>query len=164
MFGESMNTPLPRYASRVKRPVLLLLGALLFLTALLPAPPPVSSAEAVVTVSVTVVPNPIEIAVRIPSHVREGVPFPVLALIDNSGDFSIEGAVAAIHMPEGIELILRGSEVDLGTIRPNGSTTVMWLVRALTEGNYVVVVSISGIYDGDIVTAQDAVLVTVRSR
>jgi uncharacterized membrane protein len=93
-----------------------------------------------------------------------GTPFPILAFIENDGNFGIEEAAATIHTPEDIEVILRGTEVDLGTIRPNGSTTVMWLVRALTEGNYVVVVSISGIYDGDVVTAQDAILVTVRSR
>lgn len=158
-----MSMP-PRCASRVKRLVLLLLGAALLLTAPLPAPPPVSSAEAVVTVSVTVLPNPIVIAVRIPSRVQAGKPFPILAFIENSADSGIEEAVGTIHTPEGIEVILRGTEVDLGTIQTHGSTTAMWLVRALTEGNYVVVVSISGIYDGDVVTAQDAVLVTVRSR
>jgi hypothetical protein len=164
MSGESMNMPPARCTGRVKRLILLLLGAVLLLTALLPAPPPVSSAEAVVTVSVTVVPSPVEINVRIPSHVREGVPFPVLAFIENSGDSRIEEAVATIHIPEDIEVILRGTEVDLGTIRTHGSTTAMWLVRALEEGNYVILVSISGTYDGDIVTGQDAALVTVRGR
>lgn len=159
-----MNMPLPRCASRVKRLVLVLLGAVLLLTALLPAPPPVSSAEAVVTVSVTVLPNPIVVTVRTPPRVRAGTPFPILASIESSADSGIEEAAATIHTPEDMELILRGTEVDLGAIPANGLTTAMWLVRALTEGNYVVVVSISGIYDGDVVTAQDATLVTVRSR
>jgi hypothetical protein len=162
MCGESMNVPLPRCASRVKRLVLLLLGAALLLTALLPAPPPVSSAEAVVTVSVTVLPNPIVVTVRTPPGV--GVPFPILAFIESSADSGIEEAAATIHPPDGFEVIMPGSAVDLGTIRAHGSAVAMWLVRALEMGNYVVLVSVSGDYDGDIVTGQDAALVTVRSR
>jgi hypothetical protein len=159
-----MNMPLPRYANRVKRLALLLLGAVLLLTAPLPAPPPVSSAEAVVTVGVTVLPNPIVVTVRTPPRVRAGTPFPILAFIENSADSRIEEAVATLHIPEGIEVILRGTEVDLGTVQTHGSTTAMWLVRALSEGNYVVLVSISGTYNGDVVTVQDAALVTIRSR
>jgi hypothetical protein len=159
-----MDMPPARCTGRVKRLVLPLLGAVLLLTAPLPAPPPVSSEEAVVTVSVTVVPNPIEINARIPPRARVGVPFPVLAFIENGANSRIEEAVATIHTPEDIEVILRGTEVDLGTIRTHGSTTAMWLVRALEEGNYVILVSISGTYDGDIVTSQDAALVTVRGR
>lgn len=159
-----MNMPLPRCASRVKRLVLLLLGAVLLLTALLPGPPPVSSAEAVVTVSVTVLPNPIVVTVRTPPWVRVGVPFPVLAFIESSADSGIEEAAATIHTPEDIEVIIRGTEVELGAIPANGTTTAMWLVRSLAEGNYVVLVSVSGIYGGDVVTGQDSALVTVRSR
>lgn len=159
-----MDMPLPRCAGRVKRLVLLLLGAVLLLTAPLPAPPPVSSAEAVVTVSVTVLPNPIVVTVRTPPRVRAGTPFPILAFIENGGNSRIEEAVATIHTPEDIEVIIRGTEVDLGAIPENGSTPAMWLARAITEGNYVVLVSVSGTYGGDIVTAHDTALLTIRSR
>ena len=159
-----MNMPLPRCASRLKGLVLLLLGAVLLLTAPLPAAPPVSSAEAVVTVSVTVLPTPIVVTVRTPPRVRVGTPFPVVAFIENEGNFGIEDAAATIHTPDGFQVVIPGSGVDLGTIRAHRSAVAMWLVRALETGNYVVLVSVSGTYDGEIVTGQDAVLVTIRSR
>jgi hypothetical protein len=164
MSGESMNMPLPCCASRVKRLALLLLGAVLLLAALLPGPPPVSSAEAVVTVSVMVLPNPIVVTIPTPPRVRVGVPFPILAFIESSADSGIEEAAATIHPPDGFEVVMPGSAVDLGTIRAHGSAVAMWLVRALEMGNYVVLVSVSGIYGGDVVTGQDSALVTVRSR
>ncbi len=159
-----MNMALPRYARRVKRLALLLLVAVLLLTAPLPAPPPVSSAEAVVTVSVTVLPNPIVVTVRTPPRVRVGTPFPILAFVENSADSSIEEVVATIHTPDGFEVVISRRGGDLGTIRAHRSAVAMWLVRALAKGNYVVLVSVSGTYGGDIVTGQDAALVTVRSR
>jgi len=164
MSGGHRDMPMPRHASRVKRVALPLLGAILLLAQPLPAPEPVSSEGAVVTVSVTVLPNPIEVTVRTPPRVRAGVPFPVLAFIENCSESRIEAAVATIHTPDSVEVIVVGRGVDLGTIPANGANTAVWLVRALTEGNYVLLVSISGIYDGDVVTAQDAVLVPVRDR
>ncbi len=156
--------PLPRHASRVKRLALPLLGAILLLAQPLPAPDPVSSEAAVVTVSVTVLANPIEVTVRTPPRVRAGVPFPVLAFIENGAESRIEGAVATIHTPDGVEVIIVGRGVDLGTIQAHGTAVATWLVRAAGKGNYVILVSVSGTYDGDIVTSQDAALVPVRDR
>ena len=156
--------PLPRHASRVKRLALLLLGAILLLAQPLPAPDPVLSEGVVVTVSVTVLANPIEVTVRTPRRVLAGVPFPVLAFIESSAESRIEGVVAAIHTPDGVEVIIIGRGVDLGTVQAHGTAVATWLVRAAQKGNYVILVSASGTYDGDIVTGQDAALVPVRDR
>ena len=132
--------------------------------ALLPAPSPASAGEAVVTATASVSANPIEVTVWAPDRVRVGAPFLVLAFVENQGDSSIDGAVAAIHPPGSIQIIFPGAEFSLGTIPAHGFSAALWLVRASKKGNCAILVSASGIYGGATVTGQDVALVTVTGR
>jgi hypothetical protein len=69
---------------------------------------------------------------------------------------------AVIYLPKDLELAVSKPESTRGTIPAHKDATVSWKVRALEEGNYVIMVLASGIYAGTGVTEQDVVLVAVR--
>jgi hypothetical protein len=96
--------------------------------------------------------------------VRAGVPFVVLAFVENRGDSSIDGAVATIHAPVKIRLIFPAAQFYLGAIRAQRFSAALWLVMASKKGDYAILVSASGTCAGASVTGQDVALVTVTGR
>lgn len=155
---------LPRLANRAKSLVPWLLGAALLLSALLPAPYPASAGEAVVTATASVAVNPIEVSIWAPSQARVGMPFLVLAFIENHGDTSVESAVAIVHPPGNIQVLLPAAGFSLGTVPAHGFSAALWLVRATKKGDYAILVTAFGIYGSAIVTDEDVALVTIKGR
>ena len=158
---ERIASPPLRRASWVKRLFVVLGTVVLFLTPLLPAPSLASTHHAVVTATVSL--SPLELTTWVPSGIRVGSIFPVMAIVGNLGDSSINSALVAIHLPKDVQLVGSKTEVRLGTIRAHRYAAATWLVRALKKGNYVILVSASGTYAGAAVTGQDSILVHVSS-
>ncbi len=146
-------------AGRVKRLVLLSVVVALLLAPLLPAASLASTQDVLVTATVFL--NPLEVIASAPSPVAANTVFTVQAIVRNHGSPHIEKAVAVIHLPKNVELVRSKAEVKLGSIPARRYATANWEVKALKKGNYVILVSASGVYSGVAVTGEDAVLVSV---
>jgi hypothetical protein len=116
--------------------------------------------RAVITASVFL--NPLELQASAPCEIVPGTVFTVKAIIRNNGDLHIRKVMAAIYLPNNLELVESKAESTRGTIPIHKDAALSWKVRALEEGNYVIMVLASAIYAGTVVTEQDVVLVAVR--
>jgi hypothetical protein len=65
------------------------------------------------------------------------------------------------HDSKDLELTAPKVERTRGAVPAHKDATISWNVRALEEGNYVIMVLASGTYAGTVVTEQDVVLVPV---
>lgn len=106
--------------------------------------------------------NPLDVQALAPSEITAGTIFTVKAIIRNNGDLHLREVTAVIYLPKDLQLAVSKAEITRGTIPTHKDATASWKVRALEQGNYVIMVSASGIYAGAIVTKQDVVLVAVR--
>ena len=162
MFRQDVASPQPGCTGRGKRFALILAGIALLLTLLPTGPAVASTREIEITATVTL--SPLEVLASAPSRVLVGKVFRVDAIIRNRGDLKIKKAVASIYLPINVEIVGGHPKEDLGNIPAQKYTTVTWRLRALKEGNYVILISARGDYGGAIVTGEDVVLVTAAAR
>jgi len=128
-------------------------------TPLLPIPAIGSEGEVVITTSVFL--NPLEVQAVAPSEATMGTIFTVEAIIKNNGDLRMRKVTVGIYLPKDLELVKSKTESKRGIIAAHKDASVCWKVRALQEGNYVIMMLASGIYSATVVTEQDIVLVAV---
>jgi hypothetical protein len=129
------------------------------LSALLPGPATGSDGRVVITASVFL--SPLEVQASAPCEITTGTIFTVKAIIRNNGDLHIRRVTAAIYLPTNLELAVSKAETTRGTVPAHKDAVASWKVRALEEGNYIIMVLASGIYAGTVVTEQDVALATV---
>lgn len=148
--------------SKGRHLAIILLGIALLFSLLPPGPASSSTREVDVTATVTL--SPLEVIASAPSEVRVGKVFSVEAIIRNLGDLWIDQAVASIYLPNDIEIVVVKPKHDLGDIAAHKYTTVTWRLRAVKEGNYIILILASGRYGGVTVAGDDTVLVAVTPR
>ena len=115
----------------------------------------VQGQEGVVTATIKI--NPLLVSLTVPSEpVAVGEPFSVQATVENQGESRIRRPTADLELPAGLEV--RGPTIHrLGLLPPFGSRDTEWLLTAAEPGNFVLMVTASGI------DASDGVTVTVES-
>jgi uncharacterized membrane protein len=129
-------------------------------TPLLPGAAIGSDGQLVITASVFL--NPLEVQALAPYEITTGTVFTAKAIIRNNGDLHLREVTAVIHLPKGLELAVSKAETTRGTIPTHKDATASWKVKALEQGNYIIMVLASGIYGGTVITEDDVVLVAVR--
>ena len=115
----------------------------------------VEGQEGVVTATIKI--NPLLVSLTVSSEpVAVGEPFSVQATVENQGESRIRRPTADLELPAGLEV--RGPTIHrLGLLPPFGSRDTEWLLTAAEPGNFVLMVTASGI------DASDGVTVTVES-
>ena len=119
-----------------------------------------SDGDVVITANVFL--NPLEVQASARPEVTAGKTFTVKAMIRNNGDLRMQEVTTVVYLPMGLELVKAKAKSKRSTIAAHKHVTPSWKVRALEEGNYVIMVLASGTYDGIAVEEQDVVLFTVR--
>lgn len=127
---------------------------------LLPGSATASDGDVFITANVFL--NPLEVQASAPPEVTTGTVFAVKAIIRNNGDLGVRKVTVVIYLPKGLELSASKVERTRGAVPAHRDATISWKIRALEEGNYVIMVLASGTYGGTVVTEQDVVLVAVR--
>lgn len=150
----------PGQVGRANRFVFLFVVIVCLVTPLLPIPAIGSEGEVVITTSVFL--NPLEVQASAPSEVTLGTIFTLEAIIRNNGDLRMRKVTAAIYLPKDLELVKSKVESKRGIIVAHKDITVCWKVRALKEGNHIIMVLATGTYGGKVITEQDVVLVAVK--
>ncbi len=117
------------------------------------------ASEGAITATVTV--NPLRVSVLVPSSVTLGQAFEVEATVENRGGARIQSAAAAIGLPEGLELVKHKTEPRLGTIPGHKGKSIIWQVRAIALGEYVISVSASGEYADVLIGDDGSAIVTI---
>lgn len=158
MSVRHIASPQPSRAGWLNRLALVIVVIASFFAPLLPEPAIASTGDVVITAQIFL--NPLEIRASAPSKVKTNTIFTVTAVVRNRGDLSIENAKAVIYLPKNVELAGSKKEIQLGTIPADKKVIATWQVRAKKEGNYAILTSATGTYDGIVVTGEDAVLVT----
>ena len=89
--------------------------------------------------------------------------FPVLVLVKNPGDSSIDKPVISITVPDSCTLVLpEKKEIKpYFGIRPHGYSFAVWFVECGVEGDITISVSVVGTIGGGTVTGSDTVDITV---
>ena len=146
------------------------IGVAAALALLLAAHTLVQGQEGVVTATIKV--NPLLVSLTVPGEpVLVGEPFTVQATVENQGESRIRRVTATLHLPTGLpllppELEMRGpARRSLGALGPLRSRSTEWRLQAVQEGNFVLMVTASGIdaSDGVTVTSESgAPVVTVE--
>lgn len=102
--------------------------------------------------------NPLSVEVTAPTEADINRVFKVEANIINKGEVKIENVTGEIHLSPGLSL-LGNSIKNVGIVPAEKEKKISWQVKEEEVGKYIVTVSISGIVNGDVVTAEGSELV-----
>lgn len=112
-------------------------------------------------VSATVRVNTLEVALTVPTSVTVGSIFQVRALVGNAGPTNILEVSAVLN--GGAIQVLGNVERQFGRILPFQNKEVKWNLVAEDAGNYIILVTVTGIEEvsGELLETQDTALVEV---
>ena len=104
--------------------------------------------------------NPLAVEVTAPAEAVLNRVFKVEANVINKGEVRIENVTGEIFLPA--ELVISGKEIkNIGIVPAGKEKKVSWSVKGGTIGEFFITVSISGVVQGDVVTAEGTKLVAI---
>lgn len=114
------------------------------------------------TIKARVAINPLFVDVSAPAEVEIDKIFQVEAKVKNKGGEKIENAIGEIFLPPEIVIIKKDSVQKIGVIPGKKEKKISWAVKGRKEGNYIISVLISGKLKGELVQADDSIMVTMK--
>lgn len=114
----------------------------------------------IITARVTI--NPLEARVSVPAEVEINKVFKVEARAINKGEEKIENAEGEIFLPSDLILIQNDPIKEIGVISGGREKKISWQVRGEKKGGYIVSVKVTGELRGQIISAEDSVLVGIK--
>ena len=108
--------------------------------------------------------NPLEVEVSAPAEVEINKVFKVEALVINKGEVRVEKAEGEIFLPDELSIMGKNTVKKIGAISGGKEKKIIWSVRGNAVGSYVVVVSVSGEVQGDLISADGSGLVVVKEK
>ncbi|GAI46015.1 unnamed protein product [marine sediment metagenome] len=69
---------------------------------------------------------------------------------------------AKIFLPDELELIRKNEERETGVLNPGGKKLISWPVKGKEIGDYIISVKASGELRGDLISAEDSVMVKIK--
>ena len=112
--------------------------------------------------------NPLEVDVSAPAEAEINKVFKITAEVTNKGEEKIENAKGEIFssneivLSDELTLLKKNSVQKIGAIRGKKSKKVSWMVRGTKIGNYVITVTAVGELEGNLISAEDSVMIEVK--
>ena len=101
----------------------------------------------------TVHPNPLKVEITAPDNVIVGEWFDVSAEVTNFGTEIVTKTTVTLNSPR--ELRLRNKKKRVGNLTSGEPVSLKWQVKARSEGNFIVLVEVSGRLSGEKISASD---------
>lgn len=158
-----MNPTLRRYRHALLLGLVLALFSLAFLPNGFHRVTPWATASFPGIVTVTVSPNPLTVTVVPPKSSVLGKAFTIKAEVENGGEVVVKNTNAEILLPVGLILPRGDAQKNIGKIPALRTKSVSWRVLAAEEGDYIVIVQVSGEVNAQVITEQDSAIITVTA-
>ena len=109
-------------------------------------------------VTATVRPNPLKISVSAPGSVVVGQWFDISADVANLSNDPITQTIVKLNSPP--EIKVKAARKKIGNLAAHQTTTVIWQVKAIAAGNFVITAEASGKLLGEPISSSDSTTIT----